>query len=289
MASNRAPTETSALRHSAIVTEGSGFAGHLRCASLADLVQLECLSGGRTAISVRAGDLTGHLFFDGGALVHAEAGELVGNDAAFAILGWSHGTFGQSPVAWPSERSIDVPWQQLLMISAQRRDEELRDRGPSTQVSARSTSRLVAVPASQPATTPRVPPPPPRRGNTQQPSTAQPIAEDAKPITSEASGGAQTGSAFAAVRVCTDGRVLAVRGDGNELVELTAYVRRLVDLMGNEMGLGDFSALECRGATRQLLFVADSPETTLAVEASVDDNVVELGRRLLDEGRDRAR
>jgi hypothetical protein len=277
MATNRAPTETSALRHAAGAEESNGFAGHLRCASLADLVQLECLSGARTAVTVQAGEQSGHLFFDGGALVHAEAGELTGTNAAFAILEWSQGTFAQSSIAWPGERSIDIPWQQLLMISAQRRDEEGRDRGPKTLSSVRSSNKPAAVSGAHPRTT-RQPPPPPRRVHI--PPRKAELAPSQAP---EQSCGTLVEHLGTAARIAVDGRVLAVRGASSELVELAAYVRNLVDLIGDDLGMGEFSTLECRLPTRQLLFIADTPESTLVIEAALELDPAELARNVIEQ------
>jgi hypothetical protein len=69
----------------------TGFSVRLEGASLFDLVQFECLGPERKIIKVTGNGRSGMLFFRDGNLVHAVAGELVGEPALRAMLTWEQG------------------------------------------------------------------------------------------------------------------------------------------------------------------------------------------------------
>jgi len=71
----------------------SGFRANLHGASLADLVQMECLSGHERVIRISSGTDVGYLFFRGGQIVHAVSRRGIGETAALEILRWNDGTF----------------------------------------------------------------------------------------------------------------------------------------------------------------------------------------------------
>jgi hypothetical protein len=126
-------------RSSELAPSDAGFQGQLRCASLADLIQLECGNRNHSAVSVDSDGREGHLFFDDGQIVHARAGDRVGEAAVFEILDWTTGTFAPSTLPWPITPTVTSTWQQLLLRAAQRRDEQ------QPAFAAASTSRLRAV------------------------------------------------------------------------------------------------------------------------------------------------
>lgn len=101
-----------------------GLYGDLAQLAIVEVVQLvgqnrrtgclvvESTSGG--AAQVR------RLFFDGGAVVHAETGTAKGQDAAAEILKLRTGQFQFLPDVEPDERTIDVPTQTLLLRAVAR-------------------------------------------------------------------------------------------------------------------------------------------------------------------------
>jgi hypothetical protein len=108
---------------------GSGFQARFKGASLADLVQMACLSGTKAVVRVTSGSKVGHLFFRGGALVHAsvsalagQAPSLTGEPAAMEMLSWNWGTFEPAELEWTRD-TISASWQGLLMRAAQIMDE----------------------------------------------------------------------------------------------------------------------------------------------------------------------
>lgn len=206
---------------------GSGFHGQVHCTSLADLVQLECLSGARLAVSVRSRDQQGYLFFDAGRIAYALTGELAAEDAVLEMLSWETGTFSNTSLPWPDRAPITRNWQELLMRAAQQRDE--RDR--AEQSPAASGNRLVALPSLRVREAPAKP--------TLSRVTSRPTPSPAAASTTN---------------------------ETRELVELGAYVRRLAQLIGDDLGLTRFDSLECRWPHKQLLVFLGADESCTALE-----------------------
>lgn len=245
----------------------AGFDGRVRCTSLADLVQFECLSNARVAICVRSGPREGHLFFERGDLIHAAAGKLAGRVAAFEILSWESGTFWPSTSAWPGRRTLDLPWQTLLMLAAQQRDEMLRDRRSGGASS--STSGLVPRQALH-ATDDRGQP----DGTVR--TLVSPRRVPREPGPSEA-GGAGEASAPAA-RISRRGEVLGVRGDGKRLARVGRELRQIADSIAAHLGLESFSGFEAELSSAQLLLFADTDDSDVVLTAPRGANLTAMRR-----------
>lgn len=232
-----------------------GFDGKLRCPSLADLVQLECLSGARAAIEVRSNGRVGRLFFDHGDLVHATTPNGVGEEAALEILSWSTGSFDDADVPWTGRRTIVSPWQQLVMRAAQAFDERGRG-GPDDP--ARSASRLVALASVRPPSAPSSIPPaflssvPPRPSR----------------------------DVVRGARVHDSGHVVASEGPVSEFVDLAAYLKRLVTLIGEDLGVSDFRELVWDRQATRITLQARVDDTFLAIEAPRGSDTTSLRKRL---------
>src|SRR5258706_624373 len=97
----------------------SGFRAHLNGASLADLVQMECLSGRERVMRVSSAGEVGYLFFRGGQIVHAVSRRGIGETAALEILRWNDGTFEPCSAGWPDRDSIGSSLQKLVLLAAQ--------------------------------------------------------------------------------------------------------------------------------------------------------------------------
>ncbi len=108
----------------AIKVEKKGFVGQVSDLQLTDLIQLSCLGKMKTALSVSKEDQEGIIYFQDGEIVHAECGKLSGEEALYTILGWEGGDFTTISGAEPLERTIDRPWQELLIEAMRRKDEE---------------------------------------------------------------------------------------------------------------------------------------------------------------------
>src|SRR5688572_3509360 len=100
-----------------------GFAIRLPSAQLGDLIQINCINRVRGAFRVSSEGRLGHLFFDGGQLIHAEFGSVTGLDAVVQMLGWRSGSIEPCHVPWPHQSTIDMGADALLLCAAQRLDE----------------------------------------------------------------------------------------------------------------------------------------------------------------------
>jgi len=103
-----------------------GFTVRLEGASLFDLIQFECMDRERKVLRVNAQGRVGTLFFREGNLVHAIAGDLVGEHAVRAILGWRDGQVVHTTGSWPAHESISTTWQSVLLHAATAQDEVSR-------------------------------------------------------------------------------------------------------------------------------------------------------------------
>jgi len=102
--------------------EDSGFRG-VQSKSLVDIIQLECLSQSSSTLKVTNAAQAGKIWFVGGDVIAAQAGELNGEEAFYKILGWRTGSFEILPAEPGRERTIFTSYQGLLLESAQALDE----------------------------------------------------------------------------------------------------------------------------------------------------------------------
>lgn len=107
----------------AIKVNKKGFVGRVADLQLTDIIQLNCLGKMKTALSVSKDDLEGVIYFQDGEIIHAECGGHTGENAVFEILGWEGGDFTTLSGAEPLEKTIDRPWQELLIEAMRRKDE----------------------------------------------------------------------------------------------------------------------------------------------------------------------
>ena len=100
-----------------------GFNGWMEEIALADLLQLVCLEGAERELVIQVADQEGRIFFSGGEIVHAICSGAKGQDAFYDIMAWQSGTFmlrrGTS-----TSKTIDVPWNFLIMEALKRSDEK---------------------------------------------------------------------------------------------------------------------------------------------------------------------
>ena len=108
------------------------FSGWIEGVNLADLVQLICLGGTEQELVIQKSGQKGQIFFLGGEVIHAISPSSQGEQAFFEIMTWQTGTFwlhrGKSPL-----RTIDAPWNFLLMESLRRLDEGQPSIGPEDE------------------------------------------------------------------------------------------------------------------------------------------------------------
>jgi CheY-like chemotaxis protein len=101
-----------------------GFRGVLRRVGLTDVIQMECLARSSSVLEVSAARVTGQLFIDTGQIVHAQCGNLIGEEAFNRLLAMSGGQFNLKPFTEPPTRSLSGQWEFLLMEAARKNDED---------------------------------------------------------------------------------------------------------------------------------------------------------------------
>lgn len=104
----------------------TGFHGSLANLPLVDVIQI--LGGNRFSglLAVAHGGQQGRLYFVDGEIVHAEAGDHVGELAARIIIGWPRGSFDLHPNTATIERTIRKKLSPLLLDVHHALDEHRR-------------------------------------------------------------------------------------------------------------------------------------------------------------------
>jgi hypothetical protein len=123
------------------------FQGSLKELPLPDIIQLVSVSGKTGAFSLKGGGTSGEIYLRGGQIVHAEVGDLAGEEAVYELAIWTEGEFVFTPGEEVPHTTIHKSNTNLLMEAARRIDEwqVLSKRIPSTS--------LVPVFTNQVATT----------------------------------------------------------------------------------------------------------------------------------------
>jgi predicted regulator of Ras-like GTPase activity (Roadblock/LC7/MglB family) len=97
--------------------------GSLKELSLANIIQLNCTEMSTATVSLRCEDRAGIICFAEGAIVHAAAGDLAGEEAVYELLSWPDGSFIVETGGPPSQRTISASWNSLLLEGIRRIDE----------------------------------------------------------------------------------------------------------------------------------------------------------------------
>jgi len=250
-----------------------GFAIQLPSAQLSDLIQINCINRIRGTFRVRSSGSEGHLFFDGGLLVHAECEAHVGLDAVVRMLGWSGGSIEPCTLPWSGENSIGMGADALLLHAAQRADERAHaahgtkdattkvvrrvslpgdaapapraekaaagaqpEPGPATASAAASATASAAASAiaSAAALAAEPSPEPPRRASEHSGlSLASPLL-------------VQGLSRLEVATVAANGDIQRLRaGASDDLADTGFFCHQLASLIGEGLGLGPCRALAC--------------------------------------------
>jgi hypothetical protein len=272
----------------ALPSEEDGFRASLSGAALPDLVQMECLALTEGSFRVISGGQVGYLFFQRGQLTHALVDDLSGEDAALEILEWQRGTFEPCRVAWPEQPTISMNWQNLLLMSARKRDEsgrrrltavpdQERDDG-ETSTSMRSLtpppkpSRSVPGPTS--VTRPASTLPPPVRDPSRDTQRSALHVDAPPPPSSPPSHLAQ-----AFVRMDAEGNVVASRGDVEELSQVASYAARLSELIGDALGMTSFSGLESTHESGRHVIHVDAERAIVALRAPLSADLSAIRKK----------
>ena len=111
------------MGQSALNLEQHGFVGAVSGLSLADIIQVKGGNRYSGCLVVEHAGNTGVIFFRDGDVVHAEQGQLDGEEAFYTIMGWAGGTFRSEPKILTTSRTIDQPTGFLILEALRRMDE----------------------------------------------------------------------------------------------------------------------------------------------------------------------
>src|SRR6187402_432870 len=239
--------------------DDDGFRVSLEGATLPDFVQMECLANSNRVFRITSGHHIGYLFFNKGQMIHALSGDHVGEPAALEILKWRDGTVEPCNVGWPDAPTIHSTWQNLLINSAQARDESGRH-------------KLVSIPSirNQAATaTGTMRSDSPKLVKREEPSMSAPPSS--QPVS--------LARFQAFVRLDPAGNVVSAKGAAEELAPLAAYAARLAELIGNMLGMEGFSSLECSFAKDRVFLHRERSGNLVALKVPADAEVAALRER----------
>ena len=124
-------------------TPREGFQGVLRRVGLQDVIQMECLGRNSSILEIHNQQLRGRVYIEDGRIIHAQAGNVTGENAFYQLLSLPSGEFQLHPFELPPKRSIEGQWEFLLMEAARVRDE--------TMAAQASANGAVSPPETKPA------------------------------------------------------------------------------------------------------------------------------------------
>jgi hypothetical protein len=238
----------------------SGFEAQLHGANLWDLVQIECMAWRRSVVRVTTQGDIGYLYFNEGQITHATTLQSDGEAAALEVLQWTHGTFEVCDRDWPAKESIRSSWQSLLLRAAQLHDDTKR--------------KLVAFPKDRITSSRELPPPAP---------VIEPVTKVSQPPP------ANDEPPELVVRLAPSGSVLFPTGadlavhsstEVQEFAETIAYTRRLIHLVGEQMGMEGFKAVEFTFKRGRCILYEEDDGNVVALKPSPSSDLTELREKL---------
>lgn len=231
--------------------QGAGFSLHLEGAQLADLIQLSCQNNKRAAFEVVSPLGVARLFFDSGQLVHATCGAEQGLNAVVAMLRWKRGEATRIACDWPSEFTVGMGADSLLLHAAQLEDEGVRRSAAPPVDCAASEPTTCVVRRFDPAEHDVARPPP-------LPTLPPMICENASSAVPEFPSAPRLPSVqsdpLRVAKVSSNGSVEQRSGGANsELVDRIYYSREVLSALGTTLGIGACRAAHFRGPNQSFL------------------------------------
>jgi predicted regulator of Ras-like GTPase activity (Roadblock/LC7/MglB family) len=124
------------LADDALSRSAEGFEGGVAGLGLSDLLQLNAQNHFSGCFRIEHEHKLGVIFFRDGEIVHAERGELVGEEAFREILAWPRGRFTAEPNVVAAHRTIQKSCEHLLIDALRVLDERRGGRIEPAPVSA---------------------------------------------------------------------------------------------------------------------------------------------------------
>jgi predicted regulator of Ras-like GTPase activity (Roadblock/LC7/MglB family) len=97
--------------------------GSLKELSLTNIIQVNCNEMNTATVHLENEGQEGIICFAEGAVVHATAGNLIGEEAVYELLSWPDGTFVVEQGKVAPQRTISSNWNSLLLEGIRRVDE----------------------------------------------------------------------------------------------------------------------------------------------------------------------
>lgn len=91
--------------------------GNLSQLKLLDIMKILCSSQRTGKLSLAAEDETGDIYFLSGSIIHAKYQNIIGENAIYSLLSWNDGIFTFLPNISVKNKSILVPFQDILRQS----------------------------------------------------------------------------------------------------------------------------------------------------------------------------
>jgi len=127
-------------------TREPGFRGVIRGVELLNVIQMECLGRSSSVLGLSSQKISGRIFIKEGAIVHAETGELNGEEAFYRLFQLESGDFRLNPFTEPAQTTITSTWESLLMQAAHIRDENAET--AEAEKAASSSDRNASLPTA---------------------------------------------------------------------------------------------------------------------------------------------
>ena len=106
--------------------ERHGVSGNLMDLGLLEMLQIMGASSKTCRITIRRGEERADIFMETGRIVDCIMGELQGEEAFYALIGWSEGYFQVTPDLTSEEQTIERSLDGLILEGLRRLDEENR-------------------------------------------------------------------------------------------------------------------------------------------------------------------
>lgn len=106
-----------------LAREDRALEGDLQMMSLASIIQINCEERNQAQLTLNYQGKVGVIFFKDGGMIHAETGDLSGDEAIYSLLSWENGSFRLKMGAEPANQTIHKGWSSLLLEGMRRIDE----------------------------------------------------------------------------------------------------------------------------------------------------------------------
>ncbi len=106
-----------------LAREDRALEGDLQTMSLASIIQINCEERNQAQLTLNYQGKIGVIFFKDGGMIHAETGDLSGDEAIYSLLSWENGSFRLKMGAEPANQTIHKGWSSLLLEGMRRIDE----------------------------------------------------------------------------------------------------------------------------------------------------------------------